>query len=311
MKSIFLFLLLCLFMPVVHANTTYFQYEMLPGLPANRGYSEQPGLAGPYTGIDNGVIILAGGANFPDKLPWEGGEKVFYDEIFIGIANATDRFSWVKSQQLLPYKVGYGGAVETPEGLLCFGGNTSDEVIDDAWFIRYNPSKGDVEIKPGPQLPVPLTNFAFAKVDGYLYVAGGLSEMAGPSGNHFYRLNLSGSNPDAWKWEALSPWKGKPRAFSVGAGQSNGETNCFYLFSGRNIQPGQDPVILYDAHVFNPRLNSWSVISDGAGEEFPVMAGTAFPLGAATIVFPSGANGEMMKKQLEIENQLTALGSSG
>ena len=29
------------------------------------------------------VLIVAGGANFPDKVPWEGGEKICYDKIFL------------------------------------------------------------------------------------------------------------------------------------------------------------------------------------------------------------------------------------
>jgi solute:Na+ symporter, SSS family len=288
-------------------NNNYFQFSSLPNLPPNSGYLVQPGLAGSYTGIDDDVLIVAGGANFPGKLPWEGGEKVFYDEIFILRTNSTGDYSWEKADEKIPFTAGYGGAVETPNGLLCFGGNTASESISESWLIDYNPATGSIEIKPGPDLPVSLTNFAFAKVDGNVYVAGGLTKLSGASGNHFLRLQMSGNNPLDWTWEALPPWEGKPRAFAVGVGQSNGETNCFYLFSGRDVQSGQDPEILYDAHLYNPYLEQWSVISNGSQIKFPFMAGTAFPVGAATIIFPSGANGEMIKKQLEIENRMAAL----
>ncbi|WP_206734734.1 hypothetical protein [Flavobacterium sp. YO64] len=33
------------------------------------------GFAGPINGVYNDVFITAGGANFPDKMPWEGGKK--------------------------------------------------------------------------------------------------------------------------------------------------------------------------------------------------------------------------------------------
>lgn len=288
------------------SSNNYFKFSYLPDLPPNSGYSTQPGLAGPYTGMEDGVLIVAGGANFPDKLPWEGGIKAFYDDIFILKINATGEYSWEKSTDKIPFASAYGGAVETPSGLLLFGGNTSEECISKSWLIDYNPVTGNVDVNPGPELPVQLTNFAFAKVDGNVYVAGGQSELSGASGRHFFRLHITGSNPTEWKWETLPPWEGKPRAFAVGVGQSNGETNCFYIFSGRNIQVGQDPEILYDAHVFNPFLDQWSVISEGKYKEFPVMAGTAFPLGASTIIFPSGASGELMKSQLAIENQITS-----
>jgi len=305
-KNIFTYLLLFISINLFSSGK-YFQFTYLSDLPPNSGYSSQPGLAGPYTGIDDNVLIVAGGANFPDKLPWEGGIKTYYDEIFILQKNTTGNYAWEKASARIPFAAAYGGAVETPDGLLCFGGKTTDDFISESWLIDYNPVTGSLEIRPGPELPAPLANFAFAKVDGNVYVAGGLSDLSGSSGNHFFRMNITGSNPSNWKWEALPPWEGKPRAFAVGVGQSNGETNCFYLFSGRNVQPGSDPEILYDAHVYNPYLNRWSVISEGKQKEFPVMAGTAFPVGAATIIFPSGANGEMMKKQLEIENRMALL----
>jgi SSS family solute:Na+ symporter len=307
MKYTFSILFLFILTIGIHAQNNYFSFSLLPDLPPNSGYSTQPGLAGPYAGMDDGVLIVAGGANFTDKLPWEGGTKVFYDEIFILKKIADEKYTWEKAIEKIPYASAYGGAVETSNGLLCFGGNTTDKCISDSWFIEYSPVTGNININPGPALPVPLTNFAFAKVDGNLYVAGGLTELTGSSGNHFFRLQMSGNNPLDWTWKALPPLQGKPRAFAVGVGQSNGEINCFYLFSGRNIQPGQDPEILYDAHIYNPYLEQWSVISDGGQIKFPFMAGTAFPVGAATIVFPSGANGEMMKKQLETENQIAAL----
>ena len=97
---------------------------------------------------------------------------------------------------------------------------------------------------------------------------------------------------------------GKHRAFAVSSGQSNGLTNCFYLFSGRSIQSNENPEILYDAHVYDPSVKTWSVISNGENKNFPFMAGTAFPVGASSIIFSSGANGNMIKKQQLIENRI-------
>jgi cyclically-permuted mutarotase family protein len=311
MKKNLLTCLLLFISITLFSEEKYFRFTTLPDLPPNSGYSVQPGLAGPYTGIDDNVLIVAGGANFPDKAPWEGGVKKFYDEIFILKINKQGNYNWEKSTEKIPHSAAYGGAVETPAGLFCFGGNTADESISESWFVDYNQVSGGVEIKPGPKLPVPLTNFAFAKIDGNVYVAGGLSELAGTSGKYFFRLQMSGSDPLKWTWEELPAWEGEPRAFAVAAGQSNGLTNCFYLFSGRNVQPESNPVVLYDAHVYDPSLKKWKIISEGKEKEFPFMAGTAFSVGAATIVFPSGANGEMMKKQLEIENQIARAKSTG
>jgi len=45
-------------------------------------YPLAPGMAGIIAGTHGGVLIAAGGANFPDKMPWDGGKKIYYDEIF-------------------------------------------------------------------------------------------------------------------------------------------------------------------------------------------------------------------------------------
>ncbi len=313
MKTRFLTYLLIFISTNLISSEKYFQFSALPGLPPNSGYTTQTGLAGTYTGMDDGVLIVAGGANFPDKMPWDGGTGKYYNEIFILRKNPAGEYTWEKVAERIPSASGYGGAVETSFGLLCFGGNTASGSISESWFIDYRPGSGNVEIKPGPALPVPLYDFAFARVDGNIYVAGGVSGLSAASGNHFFRLNITGSNPGGWKWEALPPWEGKPRSNAVGAGQSNGEINCFYLSSGSNVQPGRYPEILHDAHVYNPNLNQWSVISEGIQKRFPFMAGTAFPVGAATIIFTSGTDGVMMAfntitKELYAAGQLPGAG---
>ena len=307
MRFLLLFLVLGVFGTVSAQNDNYLQFSTLPDLVPNSGYTSQAGLAGPYTGVDDDVLIVAGGANFPDKLPWEGGVKIYHNEIFVLQNTGEEEYSWKVMNEKIPFSSAYGGAVSTPEGLLCFGGNTVDKTILESWFIKYIPEKESVEITSGPKLPLPLTNFAFAKVDNRIFVAGGISDFGGESGKHFFSLDISGENSDNWHWQSLPSWEGKSRAFAVGAGQSDGETNSFYLFSGRDIQPGKNPEVLYDAHMYNPLLKKWSIISDGANQDFSFMAGTAFPLGAATIVFTSGADGKLMKKQQDIENQIAQL----
>ncbi|MBK7099157.1 MAG: hypothetical protein IPH58_13430 [Sphingobacteriales bacterium] len=34
------------------------------------------GFAGMISGISNNKLIVAGGANFPDELPWQGGKNI-------------------------------------------------------------------------------------------------------------------------------------------------------------------------------------------------------------------------------------------
>ena len=279
----------------------YFTYSFLPELPPNSGYESQPGLAGAYSGLVGERLIVAGGANFPDSLPWEGGQKVYHQDIFI-LQEQADSYHWRRIDQKFPIAAAYGAAVSSPYGLLCIGGNDVTKPLRDSWLLTYESKTDSVKWTKGPSLPIPLTHFATAVIDEKIYIAGGTS-TDGASGKHFYYLDMS-QDPSAWKWKALPPWEGKPRSFAVAASQHNGIENCLYLFSGRVVHPDKDPEVLYDAHVYYPQTQRWEVISYGKQQEFPLMAGTAFSLGSNTIIFPSAADGNLMRKERSLTHQL-------
>src|SRR4051812_10332476 len=54
------------------AKTTELRWNELPALPPAAGHARQAGLASPFVGAHGDVLFVAGGANFPDKMPWEG-----------------------------------------------------------------------------------------------------------------------------------------------------------------------------------------------------------------------------------------------
>ena len=96
------------------------KWTELPALPPAAGKDVQPGVAGPFAGIHNDALIVAGGANFPDALPWRGGKKVWHDDIFV-LQRTADGHAW-RTGFKLPRPLGYGAALGTDEGLLCIGG---------------------------------------------------------------------------------------------------------------------------------------------------------------------------------------------
>ena len=53
------------------------RWERLAPLPDSEGF------AYPFAGVHRGALLVAGGANFPGKRPWDGGEKVWYDTVFV------------------------------------------------------------------------------------------------------------------------------------------------------------------------------------------------------------------------------------
>jgi len=83
--------------------------------------------------------------------------------------------------------------------------------------------------------------------------------------------------------------------------------NCFYLFSGKNISPQGDWTVISDTYVFNPTTHKRQVNSNGTDQEFKVMAGTAFPPCASSIIFASGSDGDLAVKEIGIKKRIVNL----
>lgn len=84
-------IILCLSLILLLMNTSCFrkeekrieaQWENTLLLPGCAGMPENVGLAGAYSGIVEGKLLVLGGANFPDKYPWEGGLKTWWATLY-------------------------------------------------------------------------------------------------------------------------------------------------------------------------------------------------------------------------------------
>ena len=106
-------------------------WKALPDLPGKLG------VAGPFAGAHNGALIVAGGANFPEGVPWrpttEGynSPKVYYDTIDV-ITSDGDGYKVVTSETKLPQVIGYGVSIPTKDGVICIGGEWKENDRDEA-----------------------------------------------------------------------------------------------------------------------------------------------------------------------------------
>jgi N-acetylneuraminic acid mutarotase len=135
-------------------------------------------------------------------------------------------------------------------------------------------------------MPIPLAFMGGDKVNNTIYVAGGQETLAGPATNNFYALDLTN-----YEWKALKSWPGPERMVPVAAAQSDGNADCFFLFSGRK-PTATTTEILPDAYRYNPIQNEWfelSPVNTGDGSPLPVMAGTAIASGSNHILVFGGA----------------------
>ncbi len=393
-------------------------WEQLPDLPAAAKASEQKGLAGLFGGVHNDVLILAGGANFPDAAPWKNGIKSFWNDIYVLEKKTAGKSQWVADLKAkLPKPIAYGASVSTAQGIVCIGGTDATQCYPDVFLLTWNPDSREVEIHPLPPLPTPLAHCTAAVIGSTVYVAGGITDPFGEGTKAFFALDLDpkpdpesapgptspddpantdsspeskpdptspddpanpGSEPEATpddiskpadsqptpdpdpsespddpstpeastpeneepseepapikpeviedpdspepqdpgkkadpeddvdppapkatlRWKELPSWDGNPRAFAASAVQSDGERECFFLFSGRNPKPDGTSELFADSHKFDPTSGNWVRFPDIAPpDQNPrsVVAASAYPEGDRRVLIVGGDNGTMAK----------------
>ncbi|MDR1010940.1 MAG: sodium/solute symporter [Opitutaceae bacterium] len=254
-------------------ETPAVNWTQLPSIPDKEGF------AGSYGGVAGGALVIAGGANFPDARPWEGGVKTWYDKVFVLESGATE---W-RAEGRLPKASGYGLSLPWKDGFLIIGGGDARANFKSVWQVT-RPAGGGVTFAALPDLPRALAMQAGAVVKNYVYVAGGLeTPVINEAANVLYRLNM---NNTAAGWETLEPCPGGAR-FLATAG-AVGET--FYIFGGARPDGSQAKrVWLTDAWSYHPEFG-WKQLAD---LPHPVVAppSPAMPVGQTHLFLLGGDDG--------------------
>ena len=130
---------------LLSADAEMLSWKELPSLP------DELGVAGPFAGVHNDALIVAGGANFPQPV-WEN-EKVWRDRVFV-LTNSGDEFVWYDGGKLAR-PIAYGAAVSTQDGIVCMGGNDAEETFDGVFLLQWDKSAKKVSLTVYPPLPKP------------------------------------------------------------------------------------------------------------------------------------------------------------
>lgn len=288
--SLAMFVTLCAPSVVAGAELTW---EALPPLP------DDLGVAGPFAGTHQEVLIVAGGANFPRPV-WEN-EKQWHDRIYV-LRQTGDGDAWTEGGRL-PRSVAYGAAVSTPDGVVCMGGNDAEDTFADVFLLAWDAEQERVSLTEYPPLPQPCAYGAATLIGETVYLAGGQSGSTLESAmTNFWSLDLSAQEkPEEFVWRSLPPWPGPSRAFNLTVGQHNGFEDCVYVMSGRR-QEGADLAgvsFLKDVWEFTPSTGNWR-----ARKEVPrcVMAGTGIGLGQSHVFVLGGADGSLFFRGDELKD---------
>jgi len=222
-------------------------WEELPSLP------DSLGVAGPFAGVHNNALIVAGGANFP-KPVWQT-EKVWHDNVHV-LVKKQNGYQWLEGGNL-PRPLAYGATVSTADGILCMGGNDAKDTYADVFLLGWDKALKRIITTRYPSLPKPCAFGQAAMIGHVIYIAGGQSDQTLDSAmKNFWSLELSKRNdPDKFAWQELKDWPGPSRALNITVAQRCGNHHCIYVMSGRR-QEGDDVQFLKDVWQYTPNAGT-------------------------------------------------------
>lgn len=265
------------------------EWKSLPDLPAASPQYEQCGLAGPLAGVASEHLIVAGGSNFPGGLPWQGGMKTYYEDIY-WLDLSDGHKGWKLSETKLPEPMAYAASVSVNDEIYCIGGETSNGLLP--LVLKMEKRNTDIQVESLTDYPVPVSNCSAASIGRMIYVAGGI----GSKGAHslFYRADIS---QQILSWEKL-PDLPVAVSHAVVAAQSDGKEECIYVLGGRN-ETWEPTRFFSEVWKYSPIQNAWQKAGEiSSGNHLPqkLAAGSGIAMGRNHIYLFGGDSGELFNR---------------
>ena len=273
---------------------------------------DEKGVAGAFAGVsgsdpEGGVLVVAGGANFPGQPPWAGGTKAWHGAAYV--LPAPDG-AW-RTAVSLPRPLGYGVGASYGGRVWCVGGGDAAEHVRSTVALEWDAAADTLRVETDalPPLPQAMAFGSGVLVGSRLFIAGGQATPAATEGlGTFWSIDLAAPAADR-RWQEHPGWPGPKRILPV-LGTSQGRV---FLVSGAELVPDRaaaasegttgKPVVsrrfLTDAYAFDIIKNAWRAI---APCPVPLVAAPspAIPLEASRLAFLPGDDGKLFFKQKEL-----------
>ena len=289
-KTILVFVLIMPFTVFTYAQNAKgksLHWKIAAKLPAPDGKSKSLGVAGPVTGVHNDILIVGGGANFPDSMPWQGGKKKYYDDIY---SYREHRGTLVLQKEVvkLPSAIAYPANCSTPQGVVYAGGENEQGFSNKVYLLKWDETKKTILSSELPELPHPLTNASAVYVNSTIYLAGGETPTAVSS--LFLKLDLN--NLDAG-WQAL-PDIPKPVSHTVMVALEGKSGNVsIYIVGGRKRNSDGISELYNTVFSFDTQKGAWEKKQN---LPYALSAGTGIAQGQKNILIFGGDRGETFHK---------------
>lgn len=259
-------------------------------LPSPAGTVASLGMAGPIAGVHKDVLLVAGGANFPEEMPWSGGKKAFLKEGFVFSRTQSGKLRSIATFGL-EQQIAYAAVCSTPLGVVMAGGENQDGFSSKAWILQWDKTKKQVKIRPLPDLPMALSGATAAASGNMVYLAGGQTDKG--TSDRFFSLDLL-SKSNTWKELPRLP---SPLAYTVLVAQSDGNHPCLYLVGGRKSNPNGISDISKAVYCFSLQKQFWEKKKD---LPHSLSAGTGVAVGATYLLLFSGDKGEVFTRSEQL-----------
>jgi cyclically-permuted mutarotase family protein len=282
------FVILMIFTDVISAQTKNklsLQWELITDLPAGKEQKNPLGFAGPVAGIHHDVLIVAGGANFPDSMPWQGGKKKYYGDVYVYERKGSNMVLH-KNTFKLPSSIAYAACCSTPQGVVYAGGENENGISNKVFLLQWNKKTDVLIIKKLPNLPLALTNAAVCADGNNIYIAGG--ETANAVSDKFYTLNIS-NGTGGWKELPSLPL---PVSHTVMVTWPNKNHSCIYLIGGRKKNAAGISDFYSSVLEFDILTNQWN---EKKALPYALSAGTGMAVPGYILIF-GGDSGETFRK---------------
>lgn len=276
------------------------RWELLSSLPDRDGRPNL-GVAGAFSGISRGALLLAGGANFPGIPSWKNGPKKYWSSVYVLPLERSRPLRWLDTLFRFPYPVAYGASLTLDEGILCIGGKNNSGYLSKVLLLQWNNTGKRIAVKPYPDLPVPLASMAAARIGHTIYVAGGENETG--KQDALYALDLEKLSSG---WKTLPPLPGGPLSDAVLVSQSGGDHEQLYLIGGRTTAQDGATVFYHRVYVFDPLTATWGKrheITNDLHQPVGLAAGTGSAVGDRYIALFGGDDGILFNELAAYKKQ--------
>jgi cyclically-permuted mutarotase family protein len=263
------------------------QWSVLHSLPVANGHTKQAGLAGPIVGVSQNVLMIAGGANFEDALPWEGGKKKYFDDIYVLHKNTNKALFWHSQTFRLPQKMAYTTTVQSAQGLICIGGEDQEGYRKEVFILKWNPKEEQPAIESLPDLPQGISNASATMVhDSDIYLAGGETKTG--VSNQLLKLDL---RHISLGWQLVTELP-----VSLSHALLFNLNHQLYLVGGRQRQANGISDFYDSCYSFDSNKKAWT---EQKSLPYAISAGTGVAMGKHQCMLFGGDKGETFH-QVEI-----------